>query len=241
MATYVISDIHGQYDMFMDLLEKISLTDKDKLYILGDIIDRGPYPIKTMRKLMGMPNVICLLGNHELMALNCLEFLMNEINEKSIADLDAKKLNDLVIWMRNGCGTTIKEFRELGREDQKDIIEFIKDFLIYEEVSVSGKDYLLVHAGLGNFSHEKDLEDYTLKDLVWERPNYDTQYFPNKYVVTGHTPTQIIRGNPNPGCIYKNKGNIAIDCGAFIPNGRLAAFCLDSGEEFYSYTNTNER
>jgi hypothetical protein len=28
MATYVISDIHGQYDMFMDLLEKISLTDK---------------------------------------------------------------------------------------------------------------------------------------------------------------------------------------------------------------------
>lgn len=157
MATYVISDIHGQYDMFMDLLEKISLTDKDKLYILGDII------------------------------------------------------------------------------------EFIKDFLIYEEVSVSGKDYLLVHAGLGNFSREKDLEDYTLKDLVWERPNYDTQYFPNKYVVTGHTPTQIIRGNPNPGCIYKNKGNIAIDCGAFIPNGRLAAFCLDSGEEFYSYTNTNER
>ena len=130
MATYVISDIHGQYDMFMDLLEKISLTDKDKLYILGDIIDRGPHPIKTMRKLMGMANVICLLGNHELMALNCLEFLMNEITEKSIGDLDTKKLNDLVLWMRNGCGMTIKEFRELGREDQKDIIEFIKDFYI---------------------------------------------------------------------------------------------------------------
>ena len=72
MATYVISDIHGQYDMFMDLLYKISFSDKDTLYILGDIIDRGPHPIKTMRKLMEMPNVICLLGNHEYMALGCL-------------------------------------------------------------------------------------------------------------------------------------------------------------------------
>ena len=57
MATYVISDIHGQYDMFMDLLEKISLQDSDTLYILGDILDRGPHPVKTLRKLMRMPNV----------------------------------------------------------------------------------------------------------------------------------------------------------------------------------------
>ena len=35
MATYVISDIHGEYDMLMDLLEKISLQDSDTLYVLG--------------------------------------------------------------------------------------------------------------------------------------------------------------------------------------------------------------
>ena len=237
MATYVISDIHGQYDMFMDLLYKISFSDKDTLYILGDIIDRGPHPIKTMRKLMEMPNVICLLGNHEYMALGCLEFLMNEITEKAIADLDGKKLNNLVLWMRNGCSTTIKEFRELCREDQIDIIEYIKDFLIYEEVSVAGKDYLLVHAGLGNFRPGKDLEEYSLNELVWDRTSYDIQYYQNKYIVTGHTPTQIIKGNSKPGFIYRNKGNIAIDCGAFVPAGRLAALCLDSGEDFYSYTN----
>ena len=52
MSTYVISDIHGEYDMFMDLLEKISLQDSDTLYILGDILDRGPHPVKTLRKLM---------------------------------------------------------------------------------------------------------------------------------------------------------------------------------------------
>lgn len=50
MATYVISDIHGQYKMFLDLLDKIKLKDTDTLYILGDILDRGPHPIKALIK-----------------------------------------------------------------------------------------------------------------------------------------------------------------------------------------------
>lgn len=49
MATYVISDIHGQYNMFIELLDKINLKDTDTLYILGDVLDRGPHPIKTIR------------------------------------------------------------------------------------------------------------------------------------------------------------------------------------------------
>lgn len=72
MATYVISDIHGQYNMFIELLDKIDLKDTDTLYILGDVLDRGPHPIKTLRKLMEMPNAICLVGNHEFMAMKCL-------------------------------------------------------------------------------------------------------------------------------------------------------------------------
>ena len=56
MATYVTSDIHGEYDLFIRLLEKIQLKDKDTLYVLGDVVDRGPHPIKTLLKLMEMPN-----------------------------------------------------------------------------------------------------------------------------------------------------------------------------------------
>ena len=44
-AIYVISDIHGEYDLFMKMLEKIKFQDTDTLYILGDILDRGPNPI----------------------------------------------------------------------------------------------------------------------------------------------------------------------------------------------------
>ena len=43
MATYVMSDIHGDYDKFKKMMKKINFnTEKDKLYVLGDAIDRGP-------------------------------------------------------------------------------------------------------------------------------------------------------------------------------------------------------
>ena len=47
MATYVISDIHGEYERFMELLEEIELKDTDTLYVLGDVLDRGEHPINV--------------------------------------------------------------------------------------------------------------------------------------------------------------------------------------------------
>ena len=240
MATYVIADIHGEYDMFVDLIDKISLKESDTLYILGDVLDRGPHPIKTLMKLMEMPNAVCIVGNHELMALECLEILMKEITEESIDELDEEKANNLISWMQNGSAATIKEFRELDKEEQESVIEFIKEFLIYEELSIDGKDYLLVHAGLGNYYPGKDIEEYSLKELIWDQAEYDIQYYPDKYVVTGHTPTQHISGNPRPGFIYRKNNHIAVDCGSFRPDGRLAAICLDTGREFYSFSHDEE-
>ncbi len=232
-----MSDIHGQYDMFMELLGKIKLKDTDTLYILGDVLDRGQHPIKTLQKLMEMPNVICIVGNHELMALECLEFLMKEITDSSIEEIDDKTLDNLLTWQLNGCQTTIDEFRQLDAEEKSRVIEYLRESSIYEEVSVNGKNYLLVHAGLGNYLPEKDIEDYSLHELVWMRADYDVQYFSDNYVVTGHTPTQNIKGNLHPGYVYRKNNHIAIDCGATFPGGRLAAVCLDTGEEYYSSQN----
>lgn len=102
MATYVISDIHGEYELFIKLLEKIRFTSADTLYVLGDVIDRGPHPIKALLKLMEMPNAVCLVGNHEVMALKCLKFLRQEITESSIEKIDEKLLDNLATWQYNG-------------------------------------------------------------------------------------------------------------------------------------------
>ena len=120
IATYVMSDIHGQYDMFMELLDKIKLRETDTLYVLGDVLDRGPHPIKTIRKLMEMPNAICMVGNYELMAIECLEFLMKEITDMSIEGLEKEMLDNLVTWQYNGSKSTINEFSQLDSEAKQE-------------------------------------------------------------------------------------------------------------------------
>ena len=58
MALYACSDIHGQYSLFQKMLDGISFSDKDTLFIVGDIIDRGPDSIPMLQDIMNRKNVI---------------------------------------------------------------------------------------------------------------------------------------------------------------------------------------
>ena len=54
---YILSDIHGCYEEFRELLEKIHFSETDDLYILGDAMDRGPQPMNVIQDLLARPNV----------------------------------------------------------------------------------------------------------------------------------------------------------------------------------------
>ena len=56
----------------------------------------------------------------------------------------------------------MNEFRALDPDLQEDVIDYLKDALLYQEAEAGGKRYLLVHAGLGNFSEKKKFADYTI-------------------------------------------------------------------------------
>jgi serine/threonine protein phosphatase 1 len=237
---YVIADIHGELKQFEEILHQINLKENDILYILGDVLDRGSHPIRVLQMLMKMPNVVCLMGNHELMALPCLEYLCRRMIDDGADEGFEEVLEDFGIWSLNHCKTTMEEFCSRDHEEQQEIISYIKKMKLNDELSIGGQDYLLVHAGLGNFSPKKSLDEYTPEELVWERGDYSTEYYQDKYVIVGHTPTQVICGNPKPGYIYRIHHNICMDCGSSYPGGRLAAICLDTGEEFYSSTKKAE-
>ena len=93
---YVASDIHGNYDRYEKLLNKINLTEKDALIILGDILDRGDDGIKIMLDVMQRDNIFTILGNHEQIALACLETLNQEITEESINSLQEDTIEMLL-------------------------------------------------------------------------------------------------------------------------------------------------
>lgn len=232
MSTYVVSDVHGEYDMFMELLEKIHFSDDDTMYVLGDVLDRGPNPIKVILKMMEYPNIIPLVGNHEVMALECLKFLMKDISEVNVGDISEDIVEKLMNWQLNGSMTTTDEFHKLSQEMQEEVYEYLMEFSVYEMVHAAGKKFLLVHAGLGNFSPERDIDDYALDELIWDRAEYDIKYFDDIYVISGHTPTQNIEENKKPGYIYRANNHIAIDCGACF-GGQLGCLCLETDEEFY--------
>ena len=233
MSTYVISDIHGNYNAYMDMLKKIQFDDDDILYILGDILDRGPNPIQIILDVMKRPNVEVLAGNHCVMALECLSFLLKEITQESLVDLDSEMFGKLLNWRQNGASATLKEFLQCDKTTQRDILSFISELDVYDEIEVAGKTYILVHAGLGNFSLEKQLWEYELNELVWDRPDYEKMYFSDKYVISGHTPTLAIESNSKPGYIYQANHHIVIDCGSSFPGGRLACLRLEDMKEFY--------
>ncbi|KIR02341.1 Serine/threonine protein phosphatase [Lachnospiraceae bacterium TWA4] len=235
MSTYVVSDIHGELEQFKELLQKINFTDNDTLYVLGDVIDRGPHPIKTLQFLMTFPNIFPLAGNHELMCIENLQTLMNEITDEFLDSMNNDDYEKLSNWILNGGTPTLNEFAKLTSEEKEDIIDYLEDeFAAYAKLCVNNQNYLLLHAGIYNFSKNKRLDHYSIHDFVWHKPDYTKPYFKDCIVITGHTPTQTIKDNPKPGYIFRGNGHIAIDCGVHFDNGRIGALCLETGEEFYS-------
>ena len=71
---YVISDLHGYYDLFIKLLEKISFSEFDLLYIIGDVCDRGPDSLKILFYIQKHDNIILIKGNHEYMMQEALYY-----------------------------------------------------------------------------------------------------------------------------------------------------------------------
>ena len=232
---YCASDLHGDYTKYRSLLEKISLRDRDTLYILGDVIDRGPDGIKILRDMMVRPNVLPILGNHEFVAAACLGWLLDDITEESLAALGAAQLGALQGWMNNGGTPTFLAVCELSREEREEILEYIKEMELYAQVEAGGRSFLLVHAGLDHFSPEKDMEDYDLEDFLFCRPERNQLYDLDQYLVYGHTPTRSLRhqlGEPPADTILRWGSQIAIDCGCGF-GGCLGCLCLDTMEEFY--------
>ena len=110
--TYVCSDIHGRYDKYTALLAGLRFGPGDTLYVLGDVIDRGPQGVRVLLDMMNRPNVIPILGNHELTAAVCLPWLLKEVTRESIAGLDETRVGALGDWLVNGGEPTLQE---LGR------------------------------------------------------------------------------------------------------------------------------
>lgn len=104
MSTYVIGDLQGCLDPLQKLLTKLDFdSSKDKLWFTGDLINRGPESLKTLRYIIDLGNnAISVLGNHDL------HFLAVAVGHKRQSSQDtfdellaAPDLKDLINWLRH--------------------------------------------------------------------------------------------------------------------------------------------
>ena len=223
---YVIGDIHGSKAKYDEMLSKLSPADTDAVFVLGDVIDVGDDSIEILQDMMYRANIYPVLGEHEYMAKKVLPLIekAKTLDEaKNMLSGEDKAQLDKCLTMKSE--KTISDFLALTEEEKESIIDYLSEFQPYEEVEAGGKTFVLTHAGINNFDADKELEDYSEEDFVFAETDYSKVYFPNKYLITGHTPTVAIN-QKLMGKVYSKNGHIAIDCGAAY-GGRLAAICLD--------------
>ncbi len=252
MSNYVMSDVHGQYKTYMKMLKKIDLKAEDTLYVLGDVIDRGPDGIKILFDLMKRPNAVLILGNHEMLMLDALK------NFQEIASKDRHDTDDIDLWLDpcNGGEYTHKNFQKLSVNKRNAMIEYLENAWIIKKVKVNNKTFHLSHAytstkKFGEGLHFSDMNHDEIWDVVWMnifdrafiREN-KSKLFPNKknIYILGHTFTQRLDciDDLGKGLVYHNKDYFGyhvydIDCGMALRNksSRLACMRLEDEEIFY--------
>lgn len=139
MSTYAISDIHGCFDQLQALLDTVSPTSDDAVYILGDLTDRGDDGDKVMVWAVDAPdNFHFLLGNHDLM--------MREVLRRDPIEMPMH-MGDL--WSINGGYETAESLWESTEGDwrRERLLPFVESLRPYEIVDTEAGHFALVHAG----------------------------------------------------------------------------------------------
>ncbi len=225
---YAVSNLHGNYAKFKELLKVISFKDSDIMYVLGDIVDYGEESMELVGDLSVRYNIYPIVGEHDYTAVKMLSGFEKML--KSGETPDKKFITKMTEWAADGGQVTLDAFRTLDAEMREGIIDYLSDMTLYEEVTAGGKDYLLVHAGIAGFKKGIDLESLKPEAFFTEALDLTKKYFDDVTVVVGHNPTT--EENGGDGKIFFGNGSIAIDCGE-ARGGRIGCLRLDDLKEFY--------
>jgi serine/threonine protein phosphatase 1 len=203
---FAISDIHGCFDAFYELLiRRIGLDRSDRLILLGDYIDRGEKSKEVIDFIIDLQakgyNITPLLGNHEAMLMDSYQ---NPVM--------------LPVWYMNSGMTTLHSF---GIRDIADIDKKYTDFFMslhYFEIS---GNFIFVHAGFDDYAPDPFADTHS---MIWEcRTQYDNPALAGKTIIHGHRPktTDWVKKMINEkskvipidtGCVYDSElgyGNLS--------------------------------
>lgn len=235
MSTYLVSDIHGQFLAFQKALQEVSFSPEqgDRLYVLGDMIDRGPESREVLQNLFALRQsyphqVILLKGNHEQMLEDWLRgqgnpdiYLRYNGGDATIRSF----LGNDPLRRSFVSGTPSSDIQEAARHAilsrYPDLLPLLSTLPLYVELPADAQSgapaALLVHAGI---RVGIPLSQQRRDDLLWIREPFYEQYDGNLPIVFGHTPVDKLPGYRGPGP-WRRGALVGIDGGAAYHRGLL--------------------
>jgi serine/threonine protein phosphatase 1 len=220
---WVVGDIHGCCRSFIRLVEdKIQLNHQDKIFLLGDYIDRGLNSKAVLDYILYLKingyQVYGLRGNHEDVLLRCF-YGSQKGQEHAVGFYE---LHDSWLW--HGGKNTLRSFQS---NHAKDIPLPYISFLDSLNYCFSLDDAVLVHAGM-NFEANDPFSD--VLSMMWAKDFvFNPDKINNRKLIHGHIPIPLYElqkriddNNPcidlDNGCVYTTK----------IGMGNLVALELNS-------------
>jgi bis(5'-nucleosyl)-tetraphosphatase (symmetrical) len=116
MANYLIGDLQGCDDAFGRLLSKIDFSpSRDVLFVLGDLVNRGPESLAVLERLMRYGSAAqCLLGNHDLNLLAIAYGVRQPHRKDTLTEiLQSPKLPALMHWLKQQNMAILHKTRNL--------------------------------------------------------------------------------------------------------------------------------
>jgi len=213
-----ISDIHGNLNLFQRLLEKVGYTEKDILFIVGDLIEKGEMSLKTLRYIMELSKtkeVYVVSGNCDTL----WEDIKYELDDENLLRYMIFRKNSILNEMCQELSIEVNE-----KSDIKHIKEEIKQNFSYElnwleqlPHIIEIENFIFAHAGITSDNLEEQNASRVLKTDAFMEQGLSF----SKYVVVGHWPTanygrEYCCCNP---IINEDQKIISIDGGNVIKDG----------------------
>ena len=83
--SYAISDIHAHMEPFEQFLDEIG--PNDKVYVIGDVVDKGPDGLDVLFRILDDPRCILIIGNHDLMFLEQINCKRRSLYDRAAIEL----------------------------------------------------------------------------------------------------------------------------------------------------------
>lgn len=230
---FVISDIHGKYDMLLDLLKHWD-SETEQLVLLGDYIDRGEDSKKVLELIYHLRkehDVVLLKGNHEDMLLQWLDH-PDDLANHYLPQGGRDTLDSFNI----GWEYTHQQKSLIFQHEHPEILKLLNDLNYYYE----DEDHIFVHAGINPFVDE--LEDMNPVDFLWIRNKFIHTFRPGgKRVIFGHTPTRRLNKNEKDSIwVSEEKQNIGIDGGAVFGGNLIGLRIHSAGYQVINISSENK-